>query len=169
MRLGEVPLELEDLEVSALAVFQLLLFGVERRFGEQAGLARGFHPFEASSHLADGVVDFDHDILLELFELQNDLFLDRLGRPVIAPRRTIAERDDKLNSDRMVWITLVLDVAERRTEVLVASRIPKTAGEIELREQLISIVFELDILFFEVELALEQVRAHGQAFLPTVL
>ena len=67
---GEVALDLQHLEGRALAIGELLLFGIQRLGGKLMLLAGGIDALEGGLGRADGYIDIAHEVLLDALVAQ---------------------------------------------------------------------------------------------------
>src|SRR5882762_4808198 len=76
---GKITSELKHDEACTFAALEFFLFGVKCRFGIDPSLAGSINLLEAGVGNGNIIFDSDHDALLELAQLQLDLFLARFG------------------------------------------------------------------------------------------
>src|SRR2546423_3321532 len=166
---SQVSLQLQNLEAGALAAFQLFLLGIQRCLRIDAGLPGRVHSLESVLDLLHRIVNLDEDRLFEALEGEQELFFLLLADAVIGSWTAVPERQSDGRAKSIIGTAPVSDLAEGVAVFLARPWEPISAYQIQLGKQLVIGVAENDVLPFDIQPRLQQVRALGHPIGPTVL
>lgn len=169
---GKVALIEEDIETGAFAVLVFFLFGGESVLGEETCLAGGFDLLVLALEEFNGVVDLDHDVLLEGFVIEDCLGFAGTSCLEAVARGAIAQRDRENDADGMAWIVILREAAKRfcvggflswfKTDGGMAV----AAGNVQCGPKLIFEKFQFDVACFQIEAELLEFRAESETAVP---